>query len=409
MADENVRTGTIHDDEDPQVDQLTADPNSAFPDDEELNEQLPNEAEGDDRTALTAAHQGSRATSIPSDSAAAFDPADQPDLFGDTPERASASSNTASRSSGDVLLGNPGVDIIANLNPDLFQADDNSAQGASENGDRGAATAAERNVGDAASETASGTAGVSAIDGLPLNGGGPEQGNPGAPASNGAANQGSSPDTDPSAEFGANSNRNDDGLGGSGDESGSAGTGAADDGPVEYVEETESADDGGGGNGVNPIIGDKFDNNLVGTDGRDMINAKDGDDMASGGAGNDLIMGKKGDDTLEGGLGDDRMEGGHGDDTFLFSDADFNGNAWTDTVDGQGTPGKAPISDYDTIDLTNVSQGWTLEVDGAGAGAEATELSMPSEYAQGGAEFSGTITFDDGSTIAFDNIEKVDW
>jgi Ca2+-binding RTX toxin-like protein len=132
------------------------------------------------------------------------------------------------------------------------------------------------------------------------------------------------------------------------------------------------------------------------------------DNQLSGGAGDDLIMGKKGDDWLEGGLGDDTLVGGHGDDTFIFTDADFDGNGWTDVIDGQGQNGKAG-SDYDTIDLTGVSQGWTLEIDGAGAGAEATNLSSPAQYAESGGEFSGTITFDDGSTIAFENIEKVDW
>jgi len=43
-----------------------------------------------------------------------------------------------------------------------------------------------------------------------------------------------------------------------------------------------------------------------------------------------------------------------------------------------------------------------------GPGVEASSGDHPSQYTNGG-EFSGTITFDDGSTVVFDNIEKVDW
>ena len=111
---------------------------------------------------------------------------------------------------------------------------------------------------------------------------------------------------------------------------------------------------------------------------------------------------------LDGGQGNDILNGGAGDDTFIFSDSDFGAAAWTDVVDGQGVTGN-PTTGFDTIDLSDVSQGWSLDIDGAGAGAEATNLTDPSEYAEGGAEFSGTISFDDGSTVVFDNIEKVDW
>ncbi len=140
----------------------------------------------------------------------------------------------------------------------------------------------------------------------------------------------------------------------------------------------------------------------AGTAGDDMLTGTASADSLNGLAGNDMLTGAGGDDTLIGGLGNDTLSGGAGDDTFTFSDADFNGAAWTDTVDGSAEAG-----DMDVIDLTGVSQGWTLEVDGAGAGVEASAGDKPSFYY--GDEMSGTITFDDGSTIAFDNIEKIDW
>lgn len=115
-----------------------------------------------------------------------------------------------------------------------------------------------------------------------------------------------------------------------------------------------------------------------------------------------MITGAAGDDILTGGLGHDTLSGGTGDDSFIFTDSDFNGATWTDTVDGFAEAG-----DADVIDLTGVTQGWTLEVDGAGAGVEASSDDKKTLY--NGDDMSGTITFEDGSTIAFDNIEKVDW
>ncbi|MCZ6455149.1 MAG: hypothetical protein O6909_13005, partial [Alphaproteobacteria bacterium] len=102
-----------------------------------------------------------------------------------------------------------------------------------------------------------------------------------------------------------------------------------------------------------------------------------------------------------GGIGDDTMIGGLDNDDFSFSDSDFNGTSWTDSVDGGA-------GNADTIDLSNVTQGWTLDVMGEGAGFEAVSGDNPSQYTNGG-EFSGTIEFADGSTIVFENIEKVDW
>jgi len=76
-----------------------------------------------------------------------------------------------------------------------------------------------------------------------------------------------------------------------------------------------------------------------------------------------------------------------------------------DESDGGGDSGKQS-SGYDTIDLTQVTDGWTLEIDGQGQ--ELSSGDSASDYADS-EDFSGTITFDDGSTIVFENIEKVDW
>ena len=74
-------------------------------------------------------------------------------------------------------------------------------------------------------------------------------------------------------------------------------------------------------------------------------------------------------------------------------------------VNGHGDSGKQS-SGYDTIDLTQVTEGWTLQIDGQGQ--EIASGDGASEYAAED-DFGGTITFEDGSTIVFENIEKVDW
>ncbi len=406
MADENIHEDEIDGEEDALLDQPMGSEHSAFLPDEELHDQLPDEAEGDERTALTAAHQGARGTTTPADNAAAFNQAGDFDLLDEASERVVNRANAPAREFDDPLSGNPALDNLANFDSELSGINGEVAQNVSQGGGRAAALATER--GFANTDTARANTG----DEPQINDGDAGPTNTGSSSSAAGTDEELSLNVElPGATDASSGNE---GLGDDGDQSGQQIGAGSDDDTEEYYEsddqtgdqEVAAGEEGGGG--VNPIIGDKFDNNLVGTDGRDMINAQDGDDTASGGAGDDLIMGKKGDDWLEGGLGDDTLKGGHGDDTFAFSDGDFDGNAWTDVVDGQGQSGKAS-SDYDTIDLSNVTQGWTLEVDGGGAGAEATHLSNPTQYTEGGGEFSGTITFADGSEIVFDNIEKVDW
>lgn len=165
-------------------------------------------------------------------------------------------------------------------------------------------------------------------------------------------------------------------------------------------DEQESQESGHQG----PIIGTNQADDLDGTSDDNLIVAKLGDDTISGGAGDDRILAGKGDDIIEGGAGNDTMLGGLGDDQFVFTDSDFDGGGWTDVVNGHGDSGKQS-SGYDTIDLTQVTDGWTLEIDGQG---QEINGDGPSEYAAG-EDFSGSITFEDGSSIVFENIEKVDW
>jgi Ca2+-binding RTX toxin-like protein len=68
---------------------------------------------------------------------------------------------------------------------------------------------------------------------------------------------------------------------------------------------------------VATIVGTIGDDALVGTPGRDVIQALDGDDAVLGLGGNDLICGDEGDDELFGGTGRDRLIGNHDDDSLF--------------------------------------------------------------------------------------------
>lgn len=345
MADESVRNGTIEDNEEPLVDQLTADQQSAFPDDEELNEQRPGDTDGDGLTSLMVAHQGSRAT--PAGDSAAFTPADG-DLLGEGSEQIGLQTSAANRATGNTLAGDSPDAIQGNLDFELPIGDGNRAQDGSD--DNGTATAAERSSATLdQNQDSAGAAGVSAVQSFFDDIAAEVQpvfAKIGGVFNNVANSVLETFDVPGSA-------RNDDGLGGSGDQDGSAGS--IDDDDEELIDDESTS---GNGNGINAIIGDGFDNNLVGTDGRDMINAKAGDDTLSGGGGDDILKGKGGDDTLDGGIGADSLSGDGGDDTLVWDsdDSRIDGGADTDTLrvdagDADFTTFGGSITNIETIDL----------------------------------------------------------
>ncbi|MDP6262825.1 MAG: hypothetical protein QGI42_03840 [Rhodospirillales bacterium] len=122
-----------------------------------------------------------------------------------------------------------------------------------------------------------------------------------------------------------------------------------------------------------------------------------GDDTLTGGEGDDTLYGGAGDDTLDGGKGNDEAWGDDGDDLFIFGDGDgsdtfHGGGGWTDSVqleDVSGGPGG--------------DSGWTLQVED---GATYTETANGLEF-EGDA--AGTIVLEDGSELAFDGFDKIEW
>ena len=107
-------------------------------------------------------------------------------------------------------------------------------------------------------------------------------------------------------------------------------------------------------------------------DAADSLSGGDGNDLIDGGSGNDDLAGDAGNDTLTGGAGDDTLTGG--------ADRDVIYGGGGDLVDG-GEAG----DDYDTLIVNDVAS---------------------ITYGGGNGE-AGTILFNDGATLAFQNIEAI--
>ncbi len=121
-----------------------------------------------------------------------------------------------------------------------------------------------------------------------------------------------------------------------------------------------------GGDGNDTIFGADDADTLYGGDDRDYLDGGVDDDTIEGGEGNDVIIGGQGADDLTGGA--DR-------DTFIGGDAG-------DHVDGSSTG-----DDYDTLDLT---------------GSDVDFITYTSADNE-----DGVVTFGDGSTMTFEEIENV--
>ena len=119
-------------------------------------------------------------------------------------------------------------------------------------------------------------------------------------------------------------------------------------------------------------------------------------DTFAGSAAADTFYGGAGDDTLAGGGGADTLHGESGNDLFLWQRGEGNdtvsgGAGWTDTITIQANGLGSGNGDW-TLNLTSGS------VTSSGAGVH--DLS---------ADAAGTINFNDGSQIAFDGLEKIQW
>ncbi len=101
------------------------------------------------------------------------------------------------------------------------------------------------------------------------------------------------------------------------------------------------------------IGGDRQGNDLIGSDGSDLLLGQGGRDLLIGNAGDDQLIGGWGRDRLAGGAGDDLLEGGRGRDVFIFT----AGEAGDDVISDFGRRdvielhGFDVISDFKDIDI----------------------------------------------------------
>jgi Ca2+-binding RTX toxin-like protein len=161
------------------------------------------------------------------------------------------------------------------------------------------------------------------------------------------------------------------------------------------------------GKGADILIGD--DNNnvlssgagndvLYGGGGNDTLSGSTGDDSLFGGLGNDILSGGNGNDVMVGDAGDDTLSGGAGDDLFVFGSGAGHdvvhggGEGWLDTLQLQNGDGSAPATGEWTLELTSGS------IEG-----------QADHYVQLSEDASGSITFQDGSKLDFDGIERIQW
>ncbi len=148
-------------------------------------------------------------------------------------------------------------------------------------------------------------------------------------------------------------------------------------------------DDGSGPFGPD-LVTDNNNDTLFGGAGNDTIFGADDDDTLFGGTGKDYldggvdddeIYGGDGNDIIRGGQGSDEQSGGFGNDTFIVDSA---GDGAGDVVVGGEDPDDG---DVDVLDLTGSNVDFITYVDGDPE--------------------AGTVTFLDGSTMTFSEIENV--
>ncbi len=139
-------------------------------------------------------------------------------------------------------------------------------------------------------------------------------------------------------------------------------------------------------NGTDVVYGGAGNDTIFGGDDNDLIYGDEGNDYIDGGVDNDTIFGGDGNDTIIGGQGADELYGGFGDDLFI-------GGSAGDVVVGVEDPDGL---DWDVLDLTGSNVDFITY--------DPTDLTY--DPVSGIGE-SGTVTFLDGTTMTFAEIEQV--
>lgn len=145
-----------------------------------------------------------------------------------------------------------------------------------------------------------------------------------------------------------------------------------------------------------------LNDSIDGGAGNDTIFGQFGDDTISGGDGDDVISGGSGNDEITGGAGNDIVSGGVGSDTLSITGAPTGST--TSVFDGgeDGADDGTADGDNDVLDLSALTAGvdYTITYEAVGGSVQSSDtLGQPSE--------DGVVTFSDGSTLTFTNVETV--
>ncbi|HAZ61173.1 MAG TPA: hypothetical protein DCY89_06335 [Gammaproteobacteria bacterium] len=152
-----------------------------------------------------------------------------------------------------------------------------------------------------------------------------------------------------------------------------------------------------GGAGTDRLFGGDGNDHLDGGAGDDFLSGMRGDDVIHGGTGRDSLTGGDGNDTLWGGAGDgDIANGGTGDDLFLFRHGDGRGDS---AFGGDGRD----VLRLEGADGGAVGAGWTFSLTSGSVSASGENFLELSADAQ------GTLTLADGSSLDFQQIERIAW
>jgi hypothetical protein len=153
---------------------------------------------------------------------------------------------------------------------------------------------------------------------------------------------------------------------------------------------------------------------VVGTGGLDRLEFREqaGDNDSYGGlidnvslvaadSSHDVLQGGEGNDTIYGGLGDDTLYGNDGSDLFMFAKGDGS-----DTIYGGAGSGWT-----DSIQMSGVHQAYAADAPGSDWTLHLTEGSVAANDADGltlSQDADGAIHFNDGSSIIFHDIERIE-
>ena len=176
----------------------------------------------------------------------------------------------------------------------------------------------------------------------------------------------------------------------------------------DYMQGNEDNDTLYGGAGDDFLRGDYGNDQVFGGFGNDTTYGGVGNDIVSGDLGNDLMFGGFGEDTVYGGAGDDTMTGSGGNDVVSGGDGNdaIQGSFGNDTLIGGN--GADDLRGEDDADAIYGGTGDT--VDGGETGDDNDTLYVSNvgsiAYDPGNPE-NGVVTFTDGTTMPFFNIENV--